>query len=275
MLDERLLNVHQVTVREQWTTRQFVDGMVRHKIGSVALWRDKLTDMSAAEAGRMVNGEGITVTSLCAAGLLTAHQPAEGKNAMDELRRAIDDTAAVGAANLMFVAGGVDPADKSVYAARARALERLSTLTPYIRAAGIKIAVEPLHPMTCATRSVISTIGIANDWCDALGAEDVYGIAVDTYAVWWDPNLEKELKRAGKRIIGFHINDWLPVTTDLRLDRGMMGDGLIDIRGIRKMIEDTGYQGPREVEIFSERDWWKRDPDEVIGIIKARYQTAV
>jgi sugar phosphate isomerase/epimerase len=275
MLDERLLNVHQVTVREQWTTRQFVDGMVRHKIGSVALWRDKLTDMSAAEAGRMVNGEGITVTSLCAAGLLTAHQPAEGQKAMDELRRAIDDTAAVGAANLMFVAGGVDPKDKSVKDARARALERLSTLTPYIRAAGIKIAVEPLHPMTCATRSVISTIGIANDWCDALGAEDVYGIAVDTYAVWWDPNLEKELKRAGKRIIGFHINDWLPVTTDLRLDRGMMGDGLIDIRGIRKMIEDTGYQGPREVEIFSERDWWKRDPDEVIGIIKARYQTAV
>jgi sugar phosphate isomerase/epimerase len=275
MLDERLLNIHQVTVREQWTTKQFIAGMVRHKIGSVALWRDKLTDITAAEAGRMVKGEGIAVTSLCAAGLLTAHDPFEGQKAMDELRRAIDDTAAAGAGNLMFVAGGVDAKDKSVKDARARALERLSALTPYIRAAGIKIAVEPLHPMTCATRSVISTVGIANDWCDALGAEDVYGIAVDTYAVWWDPNLEKELKRAGKRIIGFHVNDWLPVTLDVRLDRGMMGDGLIDIRGIRKMIEDTGYAGPREVEIFSERDWWTRDPDDVIRIIKARYQTTV
>ena len=102
---------------------------------------------------------------------------------------------------------------------------------------------------------------VANDWCDALRADDVFGIAVDTYAVWWDPDLEREIARAGKRIIGFHVNDWLTDTQDLRLDRGMMGDGVIDIAGIRRMVEATGYTGHREVEIFSQRNWWKRDPD--------------
>ena len=116
---------------------------------------------------------------------------------------------------------------------------------------------------------------VDDDWCDALAAEDIYGIAVDTYAVWWDPNLETELKRAGKRICAFHVNDWLPDTRDLRLDRGMMGDGLIDIRGIRAMVEAAGYTGTREVEIFSERDWWQRDPNEVLRIVKQRYQSAV
>ena len=103
----------------------------------------------------------------------------------------------------------------------------------------------------------------------------MFGIAVDTYAVWWDPDLEREIARAGKRIIGFHVNDWLTDTQDLRLDRGMMGDGVIDIAGIRRMVEATGYTGHREVEIFSQRNWWKRDPDEVIRIVKERYQTSV
>ncbi len=275
MLDERQLCLHQVTVLTRWTLPQFIAGVVRHRIGSIAVWRDALAACGTAEAARMIKGEGLEVTSLCAAGLITMCDPKETANAMDTLRRAIDETAAIGAKSLMFVAGGVDPIDKSPQAARARALERLSTLTSHARAAGIKIAIEPLHPMTCATRSVISSLGIANDWCDALAAEDIYGIAVDTYAVWWDPNLETELKRAGKRICAFHVNDWLPDTRDLRLDRGMMGDGLIDIRGIRAMVEAAGYTGPREVEIFSERDWWQRDPDEVLRIVKQRYQSAV
>jgi sugar phosphate isomerase/epimerase len=122
---------------------------------------------------------------------------------------------------------------------------------------------------------VISTIKLANEWCDALGAEDVVGIALDTYAVWWDPELEAGIARAGKRICAFHISDWLPDTQDLRLDRGMMGDGVIDIPAIRRMVEAAGYTGQREVEIFSARNWWKRDPDEVIRVVRERYQTAV
>jgi len=175
----------------------------------------------------------------------------------------------------VFVAGGVDPGDKDVKAARARALEGLAELVPHARALKIKIALEPLHPMICAHRSVLSTVKLANQWCDALKAEDVVGIAVDTYAVWWDPDLEESISRAGKRICAFHVSDWLVDTQDLRLDRGMMGDGVIDIPGIRRMVEKAGYAGYREVEIFSARNWWKREGDEVLSVVKERYQTAV
>src|SRR5262245_18741371 len=273
-LDERLLGFHQINVLQKWSTQQFIDGMQRHRIGAIAVWRDKLREHGAPEVARMLRGTGLKVTSLCAAGLIATPDAGEAAGAIDELKRAIDDAAAIGAGTLMFIAGGVDPRDKSLESTRGRALERLAGLTSYARAAGIKIALEPLHPMTCA-RSVINTVKIANDWCDALDAEDVFGIAIDTYAVWWDPDLPREIARAGKRICNFHIADWLADTQDLRLDRGMMGDGLIDIPGIRSMVEAAGYTGYREVEIFSARNWWQRDPDEMIRIVKERYRTAV
>jgi sugar phosphate isomerase/epimerase len=129
--------------------------------------------------------------------------------------------------------------------------------------------------MICATRSVLSTVKLANAWCDNLGAEDIVGIAVDTYAVWWDPDIEAEIARAGRRICSFHVSDWLADTQDLRFDRGMMGDGVIDLPALRRMVERAGYDGYVEIEIFSQRNWWQRDPDEVIGVIKHRVQTAV
>jgi sugar phosphate isomerase/epimerase len=129
--------------------------------------------------------------------------------------------------------------------------------------------------MACATRSVLSTTRLANDWCDQLGAEDVVGIALDTYAIWWDPEIEHEIERAARRICAFHISDWLPDTQDLRLDRGMMGDGLIDIAGLRRKVEAAGYQGHIEVEVFSQRNWWQRPPDEVLGVVKERFATVV
>jgi sugar phosphate isomerase/epimerase len=129
--------------------------------------------------------------------------------------------------------------------------------------------------MICATRSVLSTLKLANDWCERLGADDIVGIAVDTYAMWWDPEIGPEIARAGKRICSFHVSDWLADTQSLRLDRGMMGDGVIDLRALRVMVEAAGYEGYVEVEIFSERNWWRRDPDEVIGVIKDRVQRAV
>ncbi len=274
-LDDRLLGFHQVNMLQKWTTQQFIDGMQRHGIGAIAIWRDKLREHGAPEVARMLRGTGLQVLSLCAAGLLATPDPGEAASATDELKRAIDDAAAIGAGSLMFVAGGVDPRDKSLESTRKRVLERLAGVTCYARAAGIRIALEPLHPMLCGLRSVLSSVRIANDWCDTLEAEDVFGIAIDTYAVWWDPDLPRELARAGKRICNFHIADWLADTQDLRLDRGMMGDGLIDIPGIRRMVEAAGYAGYREIEIFSARNWWQRDPDEMIRIVKERYQTAV
>jgi sugar phosphate isomerase/epimerase len=275
MLDEKLLCINQVTVLAQWSLREFIEGAVRHRIGAVSVWRDKLKECGLGEASRMLAGSGLKVASLCAAGLISTPDAAEARAALDELKRAIDEAAAIRAGCLMFVAGGADARDKDLRSTRKRVLERLAEAGAHARAAGVRIALEPLHPMACGTRSVLSTMKLANDWCDALAAEDVFGIAVDTYAVWWDPDLETEIARAGRRICAFHVNDWLPDTRDLRLDRGMMGDGLIDIPGIRRLVEAAGYEGYREVEIFSERNWWRRDPDEVIRTVKERYQTAV
>jgi len=275
VLDEKLLSINQVTLMEQWSLRQAIESLGRSGLGAISVWRDKMREIGAAEAARLIDGHGLAVSGLCFAGLITSPDHAEAAKAMDEVRRAIDEAAEIKALCLVFVAGGVDPREKDIKAARARALDRLAELVPHARGANVRLAIEPLHPMICATRSVVSTMALANDWCDALGADDVVGIAVDTYAVWWDPQLEAEIARAGKRICAFHISDWLVDTQDVRLDRGMMGDGVIDIPAIRRMVEAAGYRGHREVEIFSARNWWKRDPDEVIRVIRERYQSAV
>lgn len=275
MLDESLLSINQVTVLRQWSLRQTIEGLARHGLGGISVWREKMHELGVGEAARLLGDHGMTVSGLCFAGLITSPDPTEAAKALDDVRLAIDEAAEIKARCLIFVAGGLDARDKDIEATRARALEGVATLVPHARAAGVRIGLEPLHPMSCATRAVLSTLGLANDWCDALDAEDTVGIAVDTYAVWWDPDLEAEIARAGQRICAFHINDWLPDTRDLRLDRGMMGDGVIDIPAIRRMVEAAGYTGQREVEIFSERNWWQRDPDEVIRVVKERYQTAV
>ena len=187
----------------------------------------------------------------------------------------IDEAAAIGAACAVMISGGLADGSKDLAGARARSLEGLAALLPDARAAGVRLAIEPLHPMLCAARSVLSTLGMANDWCERLGGGEELGIVIDVYNIWWDPDLEVEIARAGPRIAAFQVCDWLAETTDLRLDRGMPGDGVIDIPAIRTLVEDAGYAGYREIEIFSARDWWRRDPDEVVRTVKARYQTAV
>jgi sugar phosphate isomerase/epimerase len=138
----------------------------------------------------------------------------------------------------------------------------------YARQVGMPLAIEPLHPMQAAERACINTLEQALDLCDQLG--EGIGVAVDVYHVWWDPKLEAQIRRAGKRVLAYHICDWLVPTRDLLNDRGMMGDGVIDLPRIRGWVEATGYAGFQEVEIFSERDWWRRDPDEVLRTCKER-----
>ncbi len=275
MLDDGLLSINQVTVLPQWSLAECIAGLARHEVSGISVWREKLHETGVAEAARLIESQGLSVSGLCFAGMITATEAAEAARALDEVRRAIDEAAAIKARCLVFVAGGVDPRAKDLAATRARALERVAALIPHARQAGVMIALEPLHPMLCGHRSVLSTLGIVNDWCDALDADDAIGIAVDTYAVWWDPDLEAQIARAGRRICAFHISDWLADTRDLRLDRGMMGDGLIDIPAVRRMVQEAGYEGQFEVEIFSQRNWWKRDPDEVVRVVKERFQTAV
>ena len=271
MDDFTKLSINQVTTRDQWSLAQAIDGYARHGVPAIAVWRDKLQDLGVKEGARMLRDTGMTVTGYCVGGVLSAREDKAFQLQLDDSRRMIEDAATIGAKCLVLIAGGLDEGSKDIEEARERAKEGLSLLLPDARSAGVKIGLEPLHPMVCSLRSVLTTLELANDWCDDLGAGDELGIAVDVYNVWWDPNLAREIARAGSRICAFHICDWLIDTCDLRADRGMMGDGVIDIPAIRKMVEATGYDGFHEVEIFSERNWWGKDPDEVVSTVKSRY----
>jgi sugar phosphate isomerase/epimerase len=275
MADLSRLSINQICALPQWSLAQAIDGLARHGVPAISVWREKLHEIGVAEAKKRIDGAGLAVSGLCFAGLISSSDKEEAAKARDDVRRAIDETAGIGAACLVFLSGGVDPRDKDLAATRARVLDGLAQLTDHARQAGVIIAIEPLHPMACATRSVLTTLKLANDWCDAIGAEDAFGVTVDAYVTWWDPELAEQIARAGKRIRAFHVSDWLVDTQDLRLDRGMPGDGVIDLPAICRMVEAAGYTGHVEVEILSARNWWKRDPDVVVRTIKERYASAV
>jgi sugar phosphate isomerase/epimerase len=204
--------------------------------------------------------------------MFTSFDRAGLAHALDDNRRAVDEAAALGARCLVLVAGGLAPGSRDIDAARALVADGIAALLPQARAAGVPLAIEPLHPMYAADRACINTLAQANDLCDALG--DGVGVAIDVYHVWWDPDLAREIARAGGagRILAFHICDWLVPTTDLLLDRGMMGDGVIDLPRIRAAVEEAGYDGFCEVEIFSRENWWKRPGEAVLATCIERYQ---
>jgi sugar phosphate isomerase/epimerase len=275
MPDLARLSINQICVLPQWSLAQAIDGLARYHVPAISVWREKLHETGVGEAKKRIDGAGLAVSGLCFAGLISSADAAEAGKARDDVRRALDEAAAIGAPCLIFLSGGVDQRDKDLAGTRARVLDGLAQLAAHARQTGVVIAIEPLHPMACATRSVLTTLKLANDWCDALQAEDAFGVAVDAYVTWWDPELPEQIARAGKRIRAFHVSDWLTDTQDLRVDRGMPGDGVIDLPAIRRMVEAAGYTGHVEVEIMSARNWWKRDPDEVVRTIVARYASAV
>jgi sugar phosphate isomerase/epimerase len=265
-LSRLALNV--ATVREQWDLARCIEGCARHGIPGIAPWREGLAEYGLARAARHLRDAGLRVTSLCRAGMFTS-----GPAAIEETKRAIDEAHTIGAEFLVILAGGLPTGSKDLAAAREIAAQGLAAVVPHARAAGVKLAIEPLHPMTCADRCVISTVAQALDLAGTLG--DGVGVALDVYHFWWDPAMEASIAAARGRIFGFHVCDWLVPTRDLVFDRGMMGDGIIDIPRIRALIERAGYDGMIDVEIFSARDWWVRDPDEVLTIIKQRFVSAV
>ena len=269
------LAINQFTTLQQWSLPQAIEGYARHGVHAIGIVRDKLQEIGATEARRLLRAHDVKATCYCIGGLLTDSDPALYRANLEATRQAIDEAAEIEADCMVFVAGGLPEGSRDLPAARSRCLEGLAELLPYAREAGVTVALEPLHPMICAFRSCLSTLGQANDWIEELGGGPELGIVVDVYHVWWDPDMEVEIERAAGRISSFHVCDWLLETTDLRLDRGMMGDGVIDIRRIRDLVEATGYSGYREVEIFSARNWWRRDPDEVVEITKARYLSEV
>jgi sugar phosphate isomerase/epimerase len=260
-----LLSLNTATVKAQWTLAQAIEGCARHGIRGIAPWRDKLAEMGVKQAASAIRAHGLEVTGLCRGGFFTA------KDWRDDNRRAIAEAHELGARCLVLVVGGLLPGSKDLAAARERVKEGIAAILPEARQAGVPLAIEPLHPMQAADRACINTLEQALDLCDALG--EGIGVAVDVYHLWWDPKLEQQIRRAGRnRILAYHICDWLVPTRDLLNDRGMMGDGVIDLPRIRAWVEAAGYGGFHEVEIFSERVWWRRDADEVLAVCKERHR---
>lgn len=258
----RPLSLNTVTVRDRWSLADCIEGCARHGIPAISPWRDKLAELGTANAARQIRDAGLAVSGLCRGGMFHA------ADWRDDNRRAIEEAQAIGAACLVMVVGGLPDGSKDIVGARKHMAEALAALLPEARAAGVTLALEPLHPMTCADRSVLSTLAQALDLCDALG--EGTGVAVDVYHVWWDPDLARQIARAAGRIAAFHICDWLVPTIDLVFDRGLMGDGVIDIAAIQAMVEAAGYTGHAECEILSKR-WWSADPNDMLQLIKARH----
>jgi sugar phosphate isomerase/epimerase len=267
------LSINLATVREQWSLAEAVEACARHGIRAIDPWRDQVAATGLAEAARIIKHNGMRVTGYCRGGLFPAADAAGRAAAIDDNKRAVDEAATIGAECLVLIAGGLPTGERDIAAARQMVAEGLAALLPHARAAKVPLAIEPLHPMYAADRACVNTLAHALDLCEALG--DGVGVAIDTYHVWWDPQLESQIARAGagKRILAYHICDWLVPTRDLLLDRGMMGDGVIDFPRIRGWVEAAGYRGTQEVEIFSAADWWKRPGDEVLSTCIERYNT--
>ncbi len=270
--DRALLSINSMTVKP-WSLEQLVEGCARAGISAISPWRDIVQACGAERAGKLIRAQDMTVTGLCRGGMFPAADQAGRRAALEDNRRAVDEAAAIGAQCLILVVGGLPKGSRDLAGARNQVRDGLAALLPYARQAGVPLAIEPLHPMFAADRACVNTLAQANDLCDELG--DGAGVAVDTYHVWWDPEIAREIARAGRNILAYHVNDWLVPTTDLLLDRGMMGDGVIDLRAIRAMVEAAGYRGHCEVEILSANNWWKRDPNEVLRVCIERHQTVV
>ena len=273
--DPSLLSLNTATTRGKWGLAQAIEGCARHGLRGIAPWRDLLHEMGVDRAARAIRAHGLTVTGLCRGGMFPATTARQRRANIADNLRAVDEAHALGAQCLILVVGGLPKGSKDLAGARQQVKDGIAAILPYARKAGVPLAIEPLHPMQAADRACVNTLEQALDLCDALDARasGALGVAVDVYHVWWDPKLEAQIRRAGrKRILAHHVCDWLVPTADLLLDRGMMGDGVIDLMKIRGWLERAGYRGFQEVEIFSAANWWKRDPDEVVRICKQRYR---
>ncbi len=280
-VDGNLLSLNTATVRKQWLLPDIIDGCVRHGIRGISPWRDQVAAAGLAETATRIRDAGLVVSGYCRGGMFPAIDRAGRRAAADDNKRAVDEALTVRAQCLVLVVGGLpkDPAgrvlSKDIAGAREMVRDGIGELLEYARPAGMPLAIEPLHPMYAAERACVNTMEHANDLCDELGTG--LGIAVDAYHVWWDPHLKREIERAASvssgpsRLFAYHICDWLVPTTDLLNDRGMMGDGVIDLPLLRSWMEACGYRGMHEVEIFSVNNWWKRDPDEVLATCRARH----
>lgn len=260
------LSLNQITT-EKWSVREAVEGCARAEVPWIALWRHKVEQEGLQQSKKLIRDAGLKVSSLCRGGMFPAATKEERAKRMDDNRRAVDEAAELGTDVLVLVCGAAP--DKDIAGARKMVEEGIAELVPYAEERGITLGIEPLHPMYAAERSVIVSLAHANEMAEKYTAKQV-GVVVDVFHVWWDPYLYREIQRAKGRIVGYHVSDWIVPTPDMLLGRGMMGDGVIELRKIRQAVEAAGYNGPIEVEIFNQAIW-DRPGDEVLAEMKERY----
>jgi sugar phosphate isomerase/epimerase len=259
------LSFNQITAKHA-TLRECVEACSRHGVGWIAPWRERVAEAGLRESARVIRDGGLRVSSLCRGGFFPAATEAERRERIDDNRRAIDEAAELGAQCLVLVCG----TDRDLDGARRMIADGIAAVTSYARQRGVRLGIEPLHPMFAADRSVITRLDEAVELADRLDA----GIVVDVFHVWWDWRLYDDLRRAAGRIVGFHVSDWAVPLPGIVTGRSMMGDGVIDLRRIRNAVDETGYDGPIEVEIMNEK-LWSLPLDDIFKTVVERYLACV
>jgi sugar phosphate isomerase/epimerase len=281
--DHRWLSLNTATVRKQGSLLEIIEACARRGIRAIDPWRDQVSAVGLERAARAVRDAGLELSGYCRGGMFTA-DAARRVAARDDNRKAVDEASALGASCIVLVAGGLpqysrpgSAASRDIGAARRQVEDGIAEMMEYARAANMPLAIEPLHPAYAADRACVNTTRQALDICDRLdpGRTGALGLALDVYHIWWDPELPAQIARAGKdRLLAFHVCDWLVPTRDILNDRGMMGDGVIDIKSVRRAVEAQGFIGYSEVEIFSE-EWWNRPIDDVLQTCIERHRSVV
>ena len=286
--DHRWLSINTATVRKQRGVEQsltsIIEDCARRGIRAISPWRDQVATAGLANISKLVRTHGLALSGYCRGGMFTAADNTGLKAAHDDNLRAVDEACELNAVCLVLVVGGLpdalagNAAHKNLAQSRIQVTDGIGALLDYAKANNMPLAIEPLHPMYAFERACINTMEQALDVCDALNpsGDSALGVAVDVYHVAWDPKLHAQIKRAGKnRLLALHVCDWLTPTADLLNDRGMMGDGAIDIPQIRGWMEAEGFASYSEVEIFSSNNWWQKDGAEVLDTCIARHKTSV
>lgn len=273
-----LCSINTATLGHREPLGRTIDRIARAGFGGIAPWRREVEEGDVAQFARQIKALGLSVTGYCRSTYLPAATTAEFRANVDANRAALRDAAILGARCFVMVVGGMVPGSRDLEGARTQVVDGLSMLMETARECGVPLALEPLHPMYAANRAVVNTLAHALSICDAVDPDrtGLIGVAIDAYHCWWDPQLSASIAEAGRaqRILAYHVCDWLHDTRDLLLDRGMMGDGVIDLPAMRRCVERAGYAGLLETEIFSAQNWWQREPDEVLAICAERLQTA-
>jgi sugar phosphate isomerase/epimerase len=281
--DHRWLSLNTATVRKQGDFVQIIEACARHGIRAIDPWRDQVAAVGLDRAVRAVREAGLELSGYCRGGMFTS-DAARRIEVRDDNRRAVDEAQALGAPCIVLVVGGLpqysragSAASRDIAGARAQVEDAIAEMMEYAREAQMPLAIEPLHPAYAADRACVNTTKQALDICDRLdpGRTGALGVALDVYHIWWDPEVLPQIRRAGRdRLLAFHVCDWLVPTKDILNDRGMMGDGVIDIKSLRAAVEAEGFASYSEIEIFSEA-WWTRPIDAVLQTCIERHRTVV